>query len=275
MAHGDKPLLHFTSAEKLESILRSGELRPGPKEFGVYPIPGPLKEKHRSICFTEVSIEKAVRHADTHGHWGIALDRSWLVAQGVRAVKYLTEYETHEHRGRQDEYSGVLNHPFWDDTPFLSPTTQTYEFSWEREWRHVGVLKFSWDAVEFLISPEGRKSRIVPESDLGHFAKVIDWDAHTTVLGWQDGESEPFNRVMHAVVREILAGYENPLESLPYDREDPTGYNWMGLEQVDAYEIIEEKLPAAPVHVIEALAADLDEQAEYWVRTSEWETFHL
>lgn len=271
----DLPLLHFTSADNLESILRCGALRPGPQEFGVFPIPDRLKEKHRSVCFTEVAIDKAVRHALAHGRWGIALDRDWLVGQGARPVKYLTARETYEQRYRQDEHSGVPNHSFWDDTPFLSPTLPTYEYSWEREWRHVGVLEFPWEVVEFLISPDGLKSRVVPEKDLGHFAQELDYENKTMVLGWQDGDSEPFNRVMRAVVLEILDGYENPLDSLPYDKEDPTGFNWMGLEQVDAWEIIQEKLPSAPQDVLEALAADLDTQAEYWVRSSEWEDFHL
>lgn len=44
--------------------------------------------------------------------------------------------------------------PIWSVTPFVDETGGSYNFEWEREWRHVGDLHFTPDDVAFLIIPE-------------------------------------------------------------------------------------------------------------------------
>jgi hypothetical protein len=80
--------------------------------------------------------------------------------------------------------------PIWKLTPFIDAPGDypggPYRFEWEREWRHVGELRFSEQDPAFLIIPEklhARARRFFEDAvrehyGPGYFCPYIDpgWD---------------------------------------------------------------------------------------------------
>lgn len=68
---------------------------------------------------------------------------------------------------------GDPSNPIWQLTPMIdAPGTyrnRPYNFDWEREWRHVGALRFEPADVAFLLIPES-----LHEAAHGFFQHVLD-----------------------------------------------------------------------------------------------------
>lgn len=265
------PLLHFTSDDNLTSILRQGKLIPGKTPYGIWPLPESVKERHRSVCLTELPLKKAAKIAERRGQWGIALNRERLVRNGARKVVHLNQAEVALIRLRQREKAHVPGDPFWEDSPYRSPVLVDHAWVSEAEWRHPGVYSFGWDEVAYLISPDGVKLKLIPEEDLGYVYSGRTQDGEYLSLQWEDGESEPFNRVMREVLENLGEGFGTPEQvGLWRDDEDETGYGWF-TPKVDVWDILDEQLPPVPDRILASILGDLGDQAHYWVRLSDLE----
>lgn len=72
----------------------------------------------------------------------------------------------------------------------------------------------------------------------------------------------------------FLGHYEAPIESLYYDKEDPTGFAWMGLSQHDAHEVLQDAFAEiVPDEVIASTAEELDDVSIHWLQKSDIDDF--
>jgi len=266
-------LLHFTRDSSLEQILMSGRLEPGKTPFGVYPIPETVHKQHRSVCLSELPFEDALHLAQRHGRWGIAFRRERLIRSGARKVEYIEGAEVHRIRAKQRKHAEDPDADLWQQTPFLSPVTENHSWEWEQEWRHPGTFLFDWDDIEFLISPDGARLKMVAEDDLGSLYTADEQGTDGGVLLWEDGESLPFNRVMQSALENIARNYVTPDDAcLPRDDEDESGYFWFTAKW-ETWDILAEEMPAAPHRIMDALVRDLDGKAMYFALASDLENF--
>lgn len=264
----DEPLLHFTSEANMTRILSSGKLCRGRSAFGVYPIPPSRKEAHRSVCFTSVSPQESTRLARKKGQWGIAFSRAALVKSGAREVKYVKDLARIRHQQSSCEHDDSA--PIWRESPYLSPSAipGKYEYEYEKEWRLNDDYSFDWNDIEYLIAPHGGELKIVEENNLGSFTFADD-DGNQT-LEWNDGDSKVFNLIMENATEQLKLEYRTPDEAgLPLDREDETGYYWVGLTPHDPCDIISDSIPVLPDSLKESLMWGFASSSQYWVSESE------
>lgn len=72
----------------------------------------------------------------------------------------------------------------------------------------------------------------------------------------------------------FLAHYEDPINELYYDNEDPTGFGWMGLSQHDANDVLTQQFDEiVPDDVIKAVADELTEDCIDWLQKSDLDDF--
>ena len=129
------------------------------------------------VCFTETPLEHAwTLIGDIQGRqvklepYGLVFTKIWARSRGINPVWYMDATPGHDWLGRDvDELVGkaIANQEFDDEifrlTPFFEvmgtwPATLNrqagrMEFWWEREWRKVGDLTFSWDDLVAVLAP--------------------------------------------------------------------------------------------------------------------------
>jgi hypothetical protein len=144
-----------------------------------------FRESQRVVCFTETPLEHVwMMCEDISGRavnmqpYGLAVTKSWARRRAVNPVFYVDI--TRGHDWLTNAFDELLNHavaapqplatsaiarllPFVE--PMGQPASVRREFSWEREWRHVGDLTFGYDDLVVVF---------VPESDHDQFASDIN-----------------------------------------------------------------------------------------------------
>jgi hypothetical protein len=161
-----------------------------------------VSDTQRVVCFTETSLEHAWmmcsqiqgRSIQFNGY-GIAFTKAWARPLGVNPVWYLDITPGHDwltgpikelvaeavsnatpSGSKEPEGFQLAEQPILRLTPFIEqmgPTRERRkEFWWEREWRHVGDLRFATDDIVVVFAPVGehetlakrlrRKKRSVP-----------------------------------------------------------------------------------------------------------------
>ena len=119
-----------------------------------------LAPARRSVCFSEVPLHHLKRLADVRGPHGIGFRKEFIVERGGGPMLYAYKDtpQAHAINAMVNTAAHNVNAPVWDIAPFVDlPGTygnSKYLYEWEREWRHVGDLKFLESDPAFLIIPE-------------------------------------------------------------------------------------------------------------------------
>tara|TARA_R110000868_G_scaffold10357_2_gene51035 strand:+ start:3748 stop:4398 length:651 start_codon:yes stop_codon:yes gene_type:complete len=114
----------------------------------------------KSVCFSEIPLHLLKRLADKRGPYGIGFKKQFIVERSGGPILYAYKDTPHANAFRKlvTDAAAHPDHPIWDIAPFVdipgSYGPSTYFFEWEREWRHVGDLKFELGDPAFLIIPE-------------------------------------------------------------------------------------------------------------------------
>jgi len=184
-------LLHFTRAvrdrsskDNLLSIMRDSKIEARTclgMGKDTAPDDASFQESQRVVCFTETPIEHAwmmcadiAGRANSIGPHGIAFTKVWARANHANPVWYLDisarggrDWLTQPFNALRDdglkraqrEQQSLARYPISQILPFLEQMGPTCvgrkEFWWEREWRHVGSLAFSWSDVVAVFAPTG------------------------------------------------------------------------------------------------------------------------
>jgi len=168
-----------SSKENLEAILTSGIIQArtpmGWTGVGKARLSATALASMKVVCFSETPLEHVyslfqdIRGRSTKlSSYGVAFTRETARSRGVNPVWYvdMTPGRTWELSSALDVLrkqaaaapDGFASHPASKILPFVEAMGTwpggRKEFSWEREWRHLGDFKFAWDDVALVLCPE-------------------------------------------------------------------------------------------------------------------------
>lgn len=125
-------------------------------------------DKFQVTCFTETPLSQLGQLAqEIQGRsinlepYGIAFKRTFIVGRGAQPVTYINSYGSDKtvRKAYDDLYEAAAGYDFdcdwWKMLPFVSAMHANYDFSWEREWRIQGSVRFTFDDIAFVILPDG------------------------------------------------------------------------------------------------------------------------
>lgn len=124
--------------------------------FGIARENAPNPDSQRVACFSETPLHHLTRIANRRSRFGIVFRKSFIVSRGGNPILYAYRDQPVCDAIRQLMAAGRGDPtaPIWAITPFVDAVGGSYNFEWEREWRHAGDLHFTPDDVAFLIIPE-------------------------------------------------------------------------------------------------------------------------
>lgn len=145
----------------LLSILGDRVLKPGPSPFGAARNVEEVRESQRAVCFSEIPLGMLGRLVQRRSKHGLGFRKDFIISKGGGPIWYV-EKGSPRHTALEQLKSTARqkgpDHPLWQLTPFIDLPGEygksSYRFEWEREWRHVGKLKFDVSEVAFLFLPE-------------------------------------------------------------------------------------------------------------------------
>ena len=168
-----------SAKENLESILAAGMIEArtamGWTGVGKWKLPAASLAAMKVVCFSETPLEHVYSlFQDIRGRsvklssYGLAFTRETARSGGINPVWYvdMTPGRTWTLPPALDELrqeangapGGFESHPASKILPFIEAmgtwSASRKEFSWEREWRHLGDFKFSWLDVALVLCPE-------------------------------------------------------------------------------------------------------------------------
>jgi hypothetical protein len=129
--------------------------------FGIGKGVAPAGVEQRAACFSEIppgQWERLVERRQTKH--GIAFSKSYLLKRGGGPIWYAYKNTPHwwslQKMLIDDKENENAN--IWKIAPMIDAPgkygEKSYEFEWEREWRHVGDMHFEIADVAFLLIPE-------------------------------------------------------------------------------------------------------------------------
>lgn len=164
-------VVHFTKATKGENdysniiSICSQQMLLAKNPFGIGKSMAPNGTKQKSVCFSEIPPGHWDRLIEYRGtKYGLAFTKEFIVNRGGSPIWYARK-ESPPWKTLQDmmdQGSGDPQALIWALTPFIDAPglygQSSYEFDWEREWRHLGPMSFSTEDVAFLLIPEEHHS---------------------------------------------------------------------------------------------------------------------
>lgn len=215
-------LVHFTGIDALYSIVDDGHLE-ARKEFGWFRSDSATSAIRVSACLSEVPIEQIDRLAARRGRYGIGFRRDFVQSKGGARVWYAEEPQTSHLFKAFEEIRNSdpsRSHAMWKLTPFIDSVSAAYDFTWEREWRVPGGLKFNRADVAFLIIPGTSGPSVyenpAPGTPLLSAEGVDFWNDAFQALG---GPEDKW-------VDEFLTHFTDPMNHLSWDKEEDS-YYWI------------------------------------------------
>ena len=164
-------LVHFTSGTtyedaftRLRKVIADRSLIAGSRF---------IKGNYRCVCFSEApltSLKGGLVNEDYYSRYspfGIMVSKQWLFAQGGRPVIYQPAEEYYSlpesHRWRH-----VLYQP--------SDSTETIDFTWEREWRiKCDCLLFDQSSAQVIVLDQRWAGRLVSEHDREEDYRIMQY----------------------------------------------------------------------------------------------------
>jgi hypothetical protein len=126
-------------------------------------------EKFSVACFTETPlnqlhllVQRIPNRQIKLKSYRIVFTREFIVRAGGQPALYINGYGDNKflHQCARTLYDnafdehGDLISPNWRILPFINAMHERYDFSWEREWRVLDGLTFSWKDIVCVILPE-------------------------------------------------------------------------------------------------------------------------
>lgn len=152
--------------------------------------PSDVQEKFRVACFTETPLNQLHLLArNIPGRsvilepFGFCFRKSFLVEAGSQQAVYINSYggngwlkDSVMALYKRFVTTEELEEPEWRILPFLNAMHEKYDFSWEREWRVRGDLKFKLaDLVCVILPNEGEEDLKAGFADAGIAAISPGW----------------------------------------------------------------------------------------------------
>lgn len=260
-------LVHFTDRDALLSIMDSGHIE-ARNQFGWGRRDAATAPLRMSACLSEVPIDQIERIARRRGHYGIGFRRDFIQSLGGARVWYAEEpqrtllFDTFRplYGTDADRENGL-----WKLTPFIDDVRPGYDFTWEREWRVPGGVRFDLADVQFLMLPRGEDKELFRNPAPG-----VPLLSPQGMEFWRDAW-EALGNDQDRYVDRFLRIYANPSDYLTWDHED-YDYYWPVEGQTSA-EAVEDVFDAElNYEAKEELAARLDGiSGGMWLKISAFE----
>jgi hypothetical protein len=126
-----------------------------------------VQNAFKVICFTEAPLQEVddlVKLIPGRKHkleaYGYVFRRDFLIAAGAQQVMYVNEYDPFNglrgpidalfHMAHRSDFKGTT----WRILPFISTMRDSYDYTWEREWRIIGEMNFLYRDLVCVIMPE-------------------------------------------------------------------------------------------------------------------------
>ena len=134
-------------------------------------IPKKYKQELSVCCFTEAPLSELHlltrripgRHIQL-SEYGLVFSREFLVSNKAQPALYINSYGGNSWlREAADKVCDIAeDHDFrrgklWRLLPYLNAMHERYDFTWEREWRVLGDLKFAPKDIVCIILPENNE----------------------------------------------------------------------------------------------------------------------
>ncbi len=161
VVHFTKEMQDRSAYDTMMSILSEQRLM-AVGAFGIARGLSALGDTQKSVCFSEVPLDRLDRLVDRRGtKFGIGFRQDVLVRAGGGRVWYVDKDSPLAEAVTAARQLGFnpwdADHPFWRLTPFIDFPgdygATAYRFEWEREWRVPGDMRFTSDEVAFLFIP--------------------------------------------------------------------------------------------------------------------------
>lgn len=154
-------VVHFAKSDhgrsayaNMMGILSSQTIQ-APNRFGIARNIAPGLDTQRVACFSETPLHYLKRIAERRSQFGIVFQKNFIVSRGGNPILY-----TYQNQPLAKAIQAIMGDeadnpgaPIWSITPFIDTVGGSYNFEWEREWRHVGDFHFTSSDVAFLILP--------------------------------------------------------------------------------------------------------------------------
>ncbi|WP_125345775.1 hypothetical protein [Burkholderia cenocepacia] len=147
------------------SILSGGTLKPG-APFGIGRKLAPDTERQMSVCFSEIPPGEWSRLSERRkSEFGIGFSKQFIATRGGGPIWYARKGSDQLMALQKLMKAGADDpeNPIWRITSMIDAPGvygfNSYEYEWEREWRHIGALSFECKDVAFLFIPEALHSQ--------------------------------------------------------------------------------------------------------------------
>lgn len=130
-------------------------------------IPNSLKKHFKVACFTEIPLnqihlltQKIKGRKIKLEPYGFVFLKEFMISRGAQPAVYINSYDNNLNlrKAVDDLFELAIKRKFKDSFyqlfPLLNAMHERYDFTWEREWRIVGGLKFSLKDIVCVILPE-------------------------------------------------------------------------------------------------------------------------
>lgn len=252
-------LVHLTCDEHiLKQILSTGTLKcDKPFGFRSFRRQEEVRERHRSVCFSEIPLDQLGRLYTKKGYYGIGFSKKVLKGKGATRVWHIENTSPQamaiqrlaELASKQDDYSA----PIWNLTPFVDPIIPgVYEWDREREWRIQGDLTFSLNDVAFLITP----SSITESLSAMHI--YDDWQELELRV---TASSSLLEEILNETLEEFYNRFCNPIHILPTDHGE---YVWH-VSEWSTEDALYTLFPDINDTIFDKLASFLNTESTSWV----------
>ncbi len=141
------------------SILGSAKLIATPT--GIAKSLAPDLDQQKAVCFSEIPPGEWLRLSEWRkSQFGIGFSKQFISERSGGPILYARQGSKQNAAVRTLMELGARDpaNPIWSITPMIDAPgvygRTTYEYEWEREWRHIGTLKFEPEDVAFLFIPE-------------------------------------------------------------------------------------------------------------------------
>jgi hypothetical protein len=125
-----------------------------------------FRRKFSVCCFSETPLSQVSELLDIPDRqvnlapYGFVFPREFLVRKGAQQVHYINRYAGSEQSRAADRVfwtavESECGDPTWRLIPFWSAMDERCDFSWEREWRILGPMRFEREDLACVILPAG------------------------------------------------------------------------------------------------------------------------
>ncbi|WGM32571.1 abortive infection system antitoxin AbiGi family protein [Brevundimonas sp. NIBR11] len=155
VVHFTKPQGHSSAYDGIMGILSQQVIR-AYNPFGIARQTAPNIDSQRVACFSETPLHYLSRIVDRRSQYGIVFRKNFVVSRGGNPILYAYKDQpvADAIRALMAQGRNTPDAHIWTITPFVDVVGGTYNFEWEREWRHVGDFSFTPADVAFLIIPQ-------------------------------------------------------------------------------------------------------------------------